>query len=87
MTPKVTQPLYKAFVKPIVKHAMYFTVGMRVLTMEAAKSNVYMKATKDSKLKILKEYCDDVKIECDVMNEIMLKYHNLPVQVFRLHKV
>lgn len=59
-TPKVTQPLYGAFVKSIVKHVMYFTIGMRdnafrVLTKEVAKSNVYMKATKDSKFKILKE--------------------------------
>lgn len=75
---------YGALVKPIVKHDMSFMIGLRdddlkELAKEVANSKVYLKATKQSKLKTLKDWYNDVKVDRVLMNKITLKYKNNPL--------
>lgn len=53
--------------------------GLRLLAKGVVESKVYLMATKDFKLKILKKWYDDARIDWVVMNKIMFKLNNKPL--------
>lgn len=59
---------YRTIVKLIVKHDLSFTIDikdedMRLLAKEVVESIVYLNAMKDSKLRTIKEWCDNTKMD------------------------